>query len=266
MVVADDRATRNAWRRRLSVARLRGAVLGGQFRHRTGPALRRSARRDDVLALDPRVRRTRSVHRRAHSRQMDGRPPLLADPRPACPASPPYCSTSRSTGDCATRRRRTLALLNSTSPIFIAVLSVLLLRQRMSALALFGSLVSLAGVLVIVGRGDLETLRALRLNAGDLWILRATLSWAGVYRLPALATAGARRSRPPDARRRDQCSGARPAVVSLEMAGGRVLTPTVGVDRGHRATSASSHPCSPTSLGTTASARSVPRAPARSCT
>ena len=117
------------------------------------------------------------------------------------------------------------ALLNATSPIFIALLSVLLLRQRMSALALFGILVSLTGVLVIVSRGDLDTLRALRLNAGDLWILLATLSWAS-YTVCL-------RWRPPELGGLDLLTlVAGISVLALaplclvEMAGGRVLTPT----------------------------------------
>jgi len=71
------------------------------------------------------------------------------------------------------------ALLNAMSPIFIVLLSVLLLDERLTAAASAGSLVSLAGVVAIVGRGDLATIRALHLNGGDLWILVGTLAWAG---------------------------------------------------------------------------------------
>jgi len=71
------------------------------------------------------------------------------------------------------------ALLNATSPIFIALASVLILRARLSAPAIFGTLVSFAGVLVIVSRGSLDALRTFELNTGDAWILLSALSWAG---------------------------------------------------------------------------------------
>lgn len=71
------------------------------------------------------------------------------------------------------------SLLNATSPVFIVLLSVLLLDERLSAAASIGSLVSLAGVVAIVSRGDVETIRALQLNRGDIWVLVGTLSWAG---------------------------------------------------------------------------------------
>ena len=41
-----------------------------------------------------------------------------------------------------------------------------------------GVLVSLAGVLTIIGQGDLDTLLGMRLNPGDLWVLGAMLCWA----------------------------------------------------------------------------------------
>ncbi|HET7095964.1 MAG TPA: DMT family transporter [Casimicrobiaceae bacterium] len=71
------------------------------------------------------------------------------------------------------------ALLNATSPIFIALASVLLLGTRLGAAAIFGTLLSFAGVLVIVSRGSLAVLRSFELNPGDAWILFSALSWAG---------------------------------------------------------------------------------------
>ena len=117
------------------------------------------------------------------------------------------------------------ALLNATSPIFIALLSVLLLGQRLSALALFGSLLSFSGVLVIVSRGNLAVLHAFELNTGDAWILMSALSWAG-YTVCL-------RWRPAELRGLDLLTLiAATSVVLLaplcvvEMAAGRVLVPT----------------------------------------
>lgn len=43
-----------------------------------------------------------------------------------------------------------------------------------------GVVVSLAGVVILVAQGSLDTLLALSLNAGDLWMLAAMRSW-GLY-------------------------------------------------------------------------------------
>lgn len=70
------------------------------------------------------------------------------------------------------------SLLNSVVPIATMALSWALLGKRLSPREWLGVLVSLAGVLVIVGRGSVEVLAALTLNAGDLWILLSVLDWA----------------------------------------------------------------------------------------
>ena len=69
-------------------------------------------------------------------------------------------------------------LLVSTTPVLIVTLSYLLLGQRVTPRQAGGILLSLAGVAVIVARGDAQALAALRLNAGDLWVLAAVASWA----------------------------------------------------------------------------------------
>jgi len=69
-------------------------------------------------------------------------------------------------------------LMVSTTPVLIVTLSFLLLRQRVSPRQAGGILLSLAGVAVIVARGDAQALAALRLNGGDLWVLGAVASWA----------------------------------------------------------------------------------------
>jgi drug/metabolite transporter (DMT)-like permease len=71
-------------------------------------------------------------------------------------------------------------LLNSFIPIATIALAFVLLGKRLNRMEAFGVLVSLAGVITIVGRGDLGTLLALSLNTGDLWMLGAVLVW-GLY-------------------------------------------------------------------------------------
>jgi drug/metabolite transporter (DMT)-like permease len=67
-------------------------------------------------------------------------------------------------------------LLVSRTPVLMVFLSFLLLRQRVSPRQGAGILLSPAGVAVIVARGDLQALAALRLNGGDLWVLGAVAS------------------------------------------------------------------------------------------
>ncbi len=72
------------------------------------------------------------------------------------------------------------SLFTSTVPIVIAVVSWLLFRDTLNPFQVLGIGVSLVGVVVMITRGDLEALLALRFNPGDLWMLIAVPVW-GVY-------------------------------------------------------------------------------------
>ena len=69
-------------------------------------------------------------------------------------------------------------LLNSVIPILIIAIGVVFLRDPLVPRQALGVVVSLAGVLTIVSRGEAETLVHLKLNPGDLWILGGMLCWA----------------------------------------------------------------------------------------
>jgi drug/metabolite transporter (DMT)-like permease len=69
-------------------------------------------------------------------------------------------------------------LLQSVAPLFVAVWSFVLFRDRLSVRQAIGILVSLAGVVVIVCRGSLEILLAIAFNRGDLWFVVALLVYA----------------------------------------------------------------------------------------
>jgi drug/metabolite transporter (DMT)-like permease len=69
-------------------------------------------------------------------------------------------------------------LFNSVSPILIMVLSWIAFRERLGPWQTVGVVLSLAGVAVIVARGDPQILAALKLNHGDLWLLAAMFLWA----------------------------------------------------------------------------------------
>jgi drug/metabolite transporter (DMT)-like permease len=69
-------------------------------------------------------------------------------------------------------------LLNSFIPIATIAISWAFLGKRLSRREGIGVLISLAGALTIVGRGDLQVLTHLALNQGDVWMLGAVLVWA----------------------------------------------------------------------------------------
>ncbi|MCB1908002.1 MAG: DMT family transporter [Rhodocyclaceae bacterium] len=70
------------------------------------------------------------------------------------------------------------SLLNSFIPIVTIALSWALLGRRLRGVEAVGVMVSMAGVLLIVGRGEPGVLASLSLNRGDLWMLLAVLTWA----------------------------------------------------------------------------------------
>ncbi|HCB13970.1 MAG TPA: EamA/RhaT family transporter [Gammaproteobacteria bacterium] len=69
-------------------------------------------------------------------------------------------------------------IMLSITPVLIVALSFLLLRQTVTGWQALGIALSLSGVLVIVGRGDVGSLLGWQVNSGDLWILAAVFSWA----------------------------------------------------------------------------------------
>lgn len=69
-------------------------------------------------------------------------------------------------------------ILHAAQPAMIIVVGMLLFRDPLSRWQFFGVLLSLSGVVMIVSRGDIQALLALRLNIGDALILLAGLLWA----------------------------------------------------------------------------------------
>jgi drug/metabolite transporter (DMT)-like permease len=69
-------------------------------------------------------------------------------------------------------------LFNSVTPILIILMSWLAFRERLGAWQTTGVVLSLAGVAVIVARGEPQILAALRFNRGDLWLISAMFLWA----------------------------------------------------------------------------------------
>ena len=70
-----------------------------------------------------------------------------------------------------------IALIYSTSPVMIALMSRFVLKERMGALQLSGVAMAFAGVLHIVLKGRWGALAELEFTAGDGWIVLAMLAW-----------------------------------------------------------------------------------------
>ncbi|MEJ2328679.1 MAG: DMT family transporter [Gammaproteobacteria bacterium] len=72
------------------------------------------------------------------------------------------------------------SLMQSINPVLIILLSILLLGHRPQVMQLLGVLVSLAGAIVILTRGDPAILKGLEFASGDLLVLLAVFLW-GLY-------------------------------------------------------------------------------------
>ncbi len=69
-------------------------------------------------------------------------------------------------------------LFNSVTPVLIILMSWLAFREPLGARQTMGVVLSLAGVTVIVARGEPQMLAALKFNRGDLWLVSAMFLWA----------------------------------------------------------------------------------------
>jgi len=71
-----------------------------------------------------------------------------------------------------------VTLIASSTPVWMLLIGALFYGERIRGMQALGALLSLAGVVLVLVRGDLGGLGGIRLVAGDLWILLAALSWA----------------------------------------------------------------------------------------
>lgn len=71
-----------------------------------------------------------------------------------------------------------VTLVGSSIPAFMLVVGALCFGQRIQRAQLLGVALSIAGVLLVLARGDLRQLAEFRLVPGDLYMLLATASWA----------------------------------------------------------------------------------------
>lgn len=71
-----------------------------------------------------------------------------------------------------------VTLVASSIPVWMLLVGVICFGQRISRQQTAGALLSVAGVLVVLSRGQWELLAQVRLVPGDVYVLLATLAWA----------------------------------------------------------------------------------------
>ena len=71
-----------------------------------------------------------------------------------------------------------VTLVASSIPVWMLAVGALCFGQRVSRLQVMGALMSIAGVLVVLSRGQWELLMQVHLVPGDVYVLLATLAWA----------------------------------------------------------------------------------------
>ena len=71
-----------------------------------------------------------------------------------------------------------VTLVAASSPVWMLGVGALFFGQRISGRQVAGAALSIAGVLVVLCRGELALLLQVRLVAGDVYVLLATAAWA----------------------------------------------------------------------------------------
>ncbi len=69
-------------------------------------------------------------------------------------------------------------LMQSAIPVVILIICSLFLGEQVSLKQWVGVLISLVGVVTLIGKGDLAVLQSLAFNGGDLWVFGAVLCWS----------------------------------------------------------------------------------------
>lgn len=69
-------------------------------------------------------------------------------------------------------------LINSSTPIFIIILSAVILKTSMNKIQVSGIVLSTIGVIYLVIKGEINHIFELKFTEGDLWIILACIDWA----------------------------------------------------------------------------------------
>ena len=71
-----------------------------------------------------------------------------------------------------------VTLVGASTPVWVLLIGRLFFGVRVSGRQLAGAFLSIAGVAMVLSRGHWETLLAMRLVVGDIYILLASMGWA----------------------------------------------------------------------------------------
>ncbi|MEW6371268.1 MAG: DMT family transporter [Pseudomonadota bacterium] len=71
-----------------------------------------------------------------------------------------------------------VTLVASGMPVWMLIVGRLFFKVQVKSRQIAGAVLSIVGVLVVLCRGDIEQLAALRLVAGDLYMILATIAWS----------------------------------------------------------------------------------------
>lgn len=71
-----------------------------------------------------------------------------------------------------------VTLVAASAPVWMLAMGALWFGQRVTGRQVIGAVLSIAGVLVVLSRGDWAQLLQVRLVQGDLYVLLATVAWA----------------------------------------------------------------------------------------
>lgn len=71
-----------------------------------------------------------------------------------------------------------VTLVGASTPIWMLIIGQLFFKMRVTRRQLLGALLSLSGVVLVLGRGDWQVITHLRLVPGDLYVLLASIAWA----------------------------------------------------------------------------------------
>jgi drug/metabolite transporter (DMT)-like permease len=74
------------------------------------------------------------------------------------------------------------AIINALSPVLTSAAAAFLIKERLSHRNYIGLLIAFLGVLLLLSRGDIQTIFAMRFNRGDLLMILSVVSWI-VYAL-----------------------------------------------------------------------------------
>jgi drug/metabolite transporter (DMT)-like permease len=71
-----------------------------------------------------------------------------------------------------------VTLVGSSTPVWMLLVGRLFFQVPVSGRQLLGALLSISGVLLVLGRGELQALLQVQLVPGDLYVLLASVGWA----------------------------------------------------------------------------------------